>query len=141
MEKISLNDITIRTDIHPGDLGYVIYLHGSLYSREYDFDLAFEQYVAEGMTEFFKAYEPARSRVWVCCHQDTIIGFLALVNRGSTALLFARAGVSRHWSGTKADGDVYGIPDRLGLFHLLPPYHRRASGRGSSLPKVRISRD
>lgn len=87
MNRINLHDITIRTTIQPGDLGYVIYMHGTMYSREHHFGLAFETYVASGMAEFFKAYEPTRNRVWVCTHQDAIIGFLALVSRGDTAQL------------------------------------------------------
>jgi GNAT superfamily N-acetyltransferase len=87
MNRINLHDITIRQTIQPGDLGYVIYMHGTMYSREHHFGLAFETYVASGMAEFFKAYEPTRNRVWVCIHQDTIIGFLALVSRGDTAQL------------------------------------------------------
>ncbi len=87
MKKINLNDITIRTNIEPGDLGYVVYMHGTMYSREHHFGLSFETYVAAGMAEFFTTYEPTRNRVWVCCHHETIIGFLALVSRGNTAQL------------------------------------------------------
>ena len=28
MSTITLDDINIRTDLQPGDLGYVIYMHG-----------------------------------------------------------------------------------------------------------------
>jgi peptidyl-dipeptidase Dcp len=59
--EASINDITIRTDLRSGDLGYVVYLHGILYKREYDYRLAFESYVAAGLSEFYKDYEPDRN--------------------------------------------------------------------------------
>jgi ribosomal protein S18 acetylase RimI-like enzyme len=78
---ISLNDITIRTELKPGDLGYVIYSHGKLYSEEYGYGVEFEMYVAEGITEFYKNYDPAKDCVWVCEHNSTMVGFLLLVHR------------------------------------------------------------
>ncbi|MBT1699117.1 GNAT family N-acetyltransferase [Fulvivirgaceae bacterium PWU4] len=85
--KLSLEDITIRTELRPGDIGYITYLHGSLYSREYNYGLSFEAYVAKGMLEFYEQYNPATNRVWVCEHQSKMIGFLLLMNRGTAAQL------------------------------------------------------
>jgi len=87
MKVISLDDISIRTDLRPGDLGYVMYQHGVLYSREYSFGLSFENYVAKGLSEFYEQYDPKRSRVWVCEHNDRRIGFLLLMDRGDAAQL------------------------------------------------------
>ena len=86
-KKIDLNDITIRTHLGSGEIGYIIYLHGILYSREYDYGLAFESYVAEGLSEFYQNFSPDRNRVWVCEHDDEIIGFLLLMDRGEAAQL------------------------------------------------------
>ncbi|HEV2837053.1 MAG TPA: GNAT family N-acetyltransferase [Pyrinomonadaceae bacterium] len=52
--------MNIRTQIEPGDVGYIIYLHGLLYAREYDLDRTFEGDVAIKMGEFLKAYDPTR---------------------------------------------------------------------------------
>jgi peptidyl-dipeptidase Dcp len=87
MNKVSLNDISIRTELRPGDLGYVIYLHGALYGKEYNYGIQFETYVAKGLCEFFEKYDSKRSRVWVCEHNDKIIGFLLLMDRGKSAQL------------------------------------------------------
>jgi ribosomal protein S18 acetylase RimI-like enzyme len=86
-KPIALEDISIRTDLRPGDIGYVTYLHGHLYEKEYGFDVGFEAYVALGLYEFYKQYDPASSRVWVCEHAGKIVGFLLLMNRGQAAQL------------------------------------------------------
>ncbi len=85
--KISLQDISIRTELRPGDLGYVIYMHGDLYKREYGYGIPFEAYVAKGLCEFYDKYNPERERVWICEHNDRMIGFLLLMDRAQAAQL------------------------------------------------------
>jgi N-acetylglutamate synthase-like GNAT family acetyltransferase len=80
--KPALEQITIRTDLRPGDLGYVIYLHGSFYGKEYGYGIQFEAYVALGLHEFYERYDPQRDRFWICEHQGRIIGCLLLMHRG-----------------------------------------------------------
>jgi GNAT superfamily N-acetyltransferase len=87
MNKVSLDDISIRTELRPGDIGYVIYLHGALYSKEYNYGIQFESYVAKGLCEFFEKYDSNRNRVWVCEHDARMIGFLLLMDRGESAQL------------------------------------------------------
>ena len=87
MKHISLNDVSIRTELRPGDIGYVTYLHGSLYHREYNYGLRFESYVAKGLAEFCEKYTPERNRIWACDHNDRMIGFLLLMDRGHAAQL------------------------------------------------------
>lgn len=78
---ICLDDIVIRTELRPGDIGYVIHLHGRLYKEEYSYGIAFEAYVAQGMFEFYQQYDPVKDRVWICEHRDKIVGFLLLMHR------------------------------------------------------------
>ena len=85
--KTALEDISIRTDLRPGDFGHVVHLHGKLYKEEYDYGIEFESYVAEGLSEFFKSYDPQTNRVWICEHHDKIVGFMLLMNRGTAAQL------------------------------------------------------
>ncbi|MEW6404669.1 MAG: GNAT family N-acetyltransferase [Chloroflexota bacterium] len=87
MNKVSLNDISIRTELRPGDIGYVTYMHGALYHREYNYGLQFESYVAKGLCEFYEKYTPERNRIWACEHNARIIGFLLLMDRGKAAQL------------------------------------------------------
>ncbi|PUZ23453.1 GNAT family N-acetyltransferase [Chitinophaga parva] len=81
MEPLPLSDIHIRTTLQPGDLGYIAYLHGQLYSRENGYGLSFEAYVLDGLKDFAKAYDPAADRIWMCEHAGTIIGFLVAQHR------------------------------------------------------------
>ena len=87
MTNVSLEDISIRTELRPGDIGYITYLHGSLYSKEYGYSLQFESYVAKGLCEFYEKYNPERNRIWACEHNHRMIGFLLLMDRGEAAQL------------------------------------------------------
>lgn len=82
---IDLNTITIRTEFRPGDIGYIIHLHGRLYSDEYDYGITFETYVASGLVEFYRLYDPLKDRAWICEHGNRIIGFLLLMHREKDA--------------------------------------------------------
>lgn len=84
-KRIKLSDIIIRTELKPGDLGYVIYLHGHLYKKEYNYGIGFESYVAAGLHEFYSQYNPLKDRVWICEHNGKMIGFLLLMHRENNA--------------------------------------------------------
>jgi hypothetical protein len=77
---MTINDITIRTHLVPGDLGYIIYRQGKLYSEEYNFGVSFEAYLSAGIYEFYKNYDATLDRVWVCEHNTTIVGFVLLMH-------------------------------------------------------------
>src|SRR5688572_6138319 len=83
--KEVLNEISIRTELKPGDLGYVIYRHGKLYGDEYNYDIVFETYVALAIHEFYKNYNPEIDRVWICEHDNKMVGFLLLMHREDKA--------------------------------------------------------
>jgi peptidyl-dipeptidase Dcp len=84
-DKINASDISVRTILKPGDLGYVIYRHGKMYGDEYGYGVSFEAYVAGGLAEFYKAYDPSRDCVWIAEHRDKIVGFLLLMHRENNA--------------------------------------------------------
>ena len=81
----NLENIIIRTQLKPGDLGYVIYRHGKLYSKEYNYGISFETYVGAGMYEFYKNYNPSVDSVWICEHDNKIVGFVLLMHRENNA--------------------------------------------------------
>jgi peptidyl-dipeptidase Dcp len=84
-EKIDIRNVKIRNEFIPGDLGYVIHMHGRLYGIEYGYGVHFEMYVAEGIREFFDRYDPKKDRVWLCEHNGKIVGSLFLMHRENEA--------------------------------------------------------
>lgn len=86
-QNISLNDISIRNQLCPGDIGYISYLHGRLYHEEYNHGIAFEAYVAKGLAEFYQNYSPDKDNIWICEHSGSIVGSLFLLQREQAAQL------------------------------------------------------
>src|SRR5678815_610941 len=86
-KKIRLEEIQIRTELEPGDIGYVIYMHGRLYKQEYNYGIEFESYVAAGLAEFYQQYDPQKDCVWICEHKNKMVGFLLLMHRADVAQL------------------------------------------------------
>jgi ribosomal protein S18 acetylase RimI-like enzyme len=73
--------VTIRTELLPGDLGSVAYLHGRLYAWENAYGLGFEGYVLKGLGEFALGYDPEKDRVWICEAEGRMVGFLLGMRR------------------------------------------------------------
>jgi N-acetylglutamate synthase-like GNAT family acetyltransferase len=71
-------EITLRTELRPGDIGSIVYLHGVTYAREYGFDHTFEAYVAGPLAEFAKSAS-ATERIWIAEQGDRIVGCVAIV--------------------------------------------------------------
>jgi len=69
----------LRHELRPGDIGYLIYLHGMLYAKEYGYDQTFEVYVAHGLVEFIHAFNPYRDRIWLAEVNGRIVGSIAVV--------------------------------------------------------------
>jgi len=73
--------VQIRTKIRPGDIGYVIYLHGILYAVEYHLDQTFEGYVASGLGEFAKSFDERKDRLWLAEEGERIVGSIAITGQ------------------------------------------------------------
>ncbi|SIT91955.1 GNAT family N-acetyltransferase [Pontibacter indicus] len=82
---MQLSDLIIRTELKPGDLGYITYRHGALYSNECQYGIEFESYVAQGLHEFFSQYDAGKDRVWLAEYEGRIAGSLILMHRPGNA--------------------------------------------------------
>ena len=56
--------VSIRNDLHPGDIGMVVHLHGVIYAEEHGWDSTFDGYVAGPLAEFAKSRSD-RDRIWI----------------------------------------------------------------------------
>jgi GNAT superfamily N-acetyltransferase len=77
----------IHTGLRPGDLGYVIYLHGSLYAKEYNLDHTFEGEVAAKMGDFAKQFDQEKDFFAVAEEDGEIIGSIAINGLGDRRAL------------------------------------------------------
>lgn len=82
-----LDEIQIRREAEPGDIGYIVHMHGRIYGQEQGYGRSFEAYVAESIAEFCYSFDPEKEAMWICEHKGQIIGFLSLVDRGEQAQL------------------------------------------------------
>ena len=73
-----MSDTTIRTNLKPGDVGYVIYLHGLLYAREYGLDHTFEGSVAQRFGEFVTKYDERKDLIALAELDDRIVGSIVI---------------------------------------------------------------
>ena len=71
-------NVLLRTELRPGDIGTVVYLHGTVYAREYGFDHTFEAYVAGPLAKFALSLS-ARARLWLAERDGRIVGCIAVV--------------------------------------------------------------
>jgi len=70
----------MRHDLHPGDIGYIIYMHGIFHALEQGWDHTFEVYVAVPLAEFAQS-KSSREKIWILEEGDRIAGSVAIVKR------------------------------------------------------------
>ena len=68
----------------PGDMGWVVYRHGILYSQEYGYDENFEALVAEIVARFIQHFDSKAERCWIAERNGEIVGSVFLVKQSKT---------------------------------------------------------
>jgi len=68
----------------PGDMGWVVHLHGMLYTQEYGWDETFEALVAGVVAKFIQNFDVKRERCWIAEIEGEIVGSVFLVRESET---------------------------------------------------------
>ena len=63
----------------PGDMGWVIHIHGMLYAQEYGWDATFEAHVAQIIAHFVNHFDQACERCWIAEMYGEIVGSVFIV--------------------------------------------------------------
>ncbi len=75
--------ITLRSELKPGDVGQLIYMHGWIYAKECGYNYMFEGYVCKTFYDFLAKYSPDKDRLWFAQAGETIIGAIAIVGHSA----------------------------------------------------------
>ncbi|MDQ3674407.1 MAG: bifunctional helix-turn-helix transcriptional regulator/GNAT family N-acetyltransferase, partial [Gemmatimonadota bacterium] len=82
-ETRDVRELRVRTH-RPGDMGWVMFTHGVVYAREYDWDERFEALVGEIVVNFIRSFDPRRERCWIAELGDERVGSIFLVKDTDT---------------------------------------------------------
>ncbi|MFN8343532.1 MAG: GNAT family N-acetyltransferase [Spirosomataceae bacterium] len=73
-----MTDITLRNDIRSGDLGYITYLVGDIYAREYGMGLLNDIEMATFLLHFVQHRNPAKERIWIAETEGQRVGSIII---------------------------------------------------------------
>lgn len=68
----------------PGDLGWIVSMHGSVYAEEYGWDISFEALVAGVAKEFIEKFDAKHEGCWIAEVDGRRVGSVCLVRKSAT---------------------------------------------------------
>src|SRR5438093_10636824 len=79
-----MDQISIRRELRPGDLGAIIEHHGRTYAREHGLDSSFEAHVAASVARAaLRGFPGASEAIWIVERAGGHAGSLALPDEGA----------------------------------------------------------
>lgn len=79
IDEPALKHEVVLRDIRPGDLGWVVQMHGALYHAEYGWNSDFEALVAEIVADFARTHDAERERAWIAESAGERVGCVFVV--------------------------------------------------------------
>jgi N-acetylglutamate synthase-like GNAT family acetyltransferase len=78
-----MDEISIRRELRPGDLGAIIEHHGRTYAREYGVDSSFEAHVAAAVARAaLRGFPRENEAIWIVERDGRHAGSLAMTDEG-----------------------------------------------------------
>lgn len=78
-EGLKYSEPYILRQHEPGDMGWIVHMHGRLYAEEYGWDERFEALVAQICSDFIRGYNPERERCWIAEMDGQVVGSVMVV--------------------------------------------------------------
>jgi N-acetylglutamate synthase-like GNAT family acetyltransferase len=74
----------VLRDPRPGELGWVVQMHGELYAREFKYSTEFEALVAEIAAKYLRHFDPSCEKGWIAEVDGERMGCVFLVRKSRT---------------------------------------------------------
>ncbi|MDR3587415.1 MAG: bifunctional helix-turn-helix transcriptional regulator/GNAT family N-acetyltransferase [Desulfosporosinus sp.] len=88
-EPVPTNEnVKIRCDLRPGDVGYLIHLHGWIYAKECGYNHMFEGYVCKTIFNLFENYSSEKDRLWFAEVNGEMVGAIAIIEHSAIQAQF-----------------------------------------------------
>jgi Transcriptional regulators len=84
-EGLKYSELYVLRQHEPGDMGWIVHMHGRLYAEEYGWDERFEALVAQICSDFINRYNPDRERCWIAEMDGQIVGSVMVVQESDEA--------------------------------------------------------
>lgn len=72
-------EVEIVEELSPGDIGWLVHLHGWLYAKECGYDRNLELYVARGICDALLGERGSGCRFWLAKASGAVVGAIAIV--------------------------------------------------------------